>query len=375
MHRKLLPLRSSRLKVDVSSSYWTRVAASLVTICPSQAAQVCAQPRRTWSCALGPEDTFDFRLFAESTGYVLCRVGMDMTFRYVSPSSVRVLGWKPEEMIGQAPGAFVHPEDVPALAAALTLGLHAGIEFAPLTLRMQAPNQAIACVEVTSRILRCPDSAEALEILLILRDATARTVMEDQLFALALTDGLTGLSNRRGFDLAFNREWKRTLREQSEMSLLLIDLDHFKQFNDEHGHQAGDDCLRTVAAALSACVHRATDTIARYGGEEIAIVLPSTTAAGARDMAECVRARVHELRIPHEGNPEGDGFVSVSVGVGSVVPEDGAPVAGTSADLFVCADAALYEAKRKGRNRVAANILFHSGLKLKDADASQEHGS
>ena len=305
---------------------------------------------------MGPQDTFDFRLFAESTGYVLCRVGMDMAFRYVSPSSVRVLGWKPEEMIGQAPGAFVHAEDIPVLAAALTLGLHTGIEFAPLTLRMHSPNQGIACVEVTSRILRSPDSAEALEILLILRDATARTVMEDQLFAMALTDGLTGLSNRRGFDLAFDREWKRTLREQAQMSLLLIDLDHFKQFNDKHGHHAGDDCLRTVAAALSACVHRATDTIARYGGEEIAIILPSTTAAGARELAECVRARVHGLRIPHEGNPEGEGFVSVSVGVASAVPGDGTPVTGVSSDLFLCADAALYEAKRR-RNCVVANVL------------------
>jgi diguanylate cyclase (GGDEF)-like protein/PAS domain S-box-containing protein len=306
---------------------------------------------------LGPQDTFDFRLLAESTGDVLCRIGMDMVFRYVSPACTHVLGWKPEEMIGRSPGDFVASDDVAVLAAAITLGLHAGIQFSPLTVGMRRPDESTVSIEVASRILRSPENGESPEVVFVLRDVTARTEMEDRLFTLALTDSLTGLFNRRGFDIALERDWRRTLREQSQMSLLLLDLDRFKQYNDLKGNQAGDDCLRIVASTISSCVHRATDTVARYGGEELAIILPCTDARGAQDMAESLRSAILDLRLPHNGNPDAGCHVSASIGAATAVIEDGAEVIDMPRHLILSADTALYKAKREGRNRVVARVL------------------
>jgi diguanylate cyclase (GGDEF)-like protein len=114
----------------------------------------------------------------------------------------------------------------------------------------------------------------ALELVVVMRDITERKILEDRLASFAMTDGLTGLSNRRSFDEVLDSEWKRTLREGPQISLLLLDLDHFKQFNDEYGHQVGDDCLRAVAATLKGAV-RVTDIAARYGGEEPASAGPA----------------------------------------------------------------------------------------------------
>jgi diguanylate cyclase (GGDEF)-like protein len=144
---------------------------------------------------------------------------------------------------------------------------------------------------------------------------------------LALTDGLTELANRRAFDEALDREWKRTLREGSQISLLLLDLDCFKEFNDHYGHQVGDDCLRAVARAVAGVV-RATDIAARYGGEEIAVILPSTNTGGSVEVAEKVRSAVEALQITHEGNPEGGGWVTVSVGVATALSRQGGSVKG-----------------------------------------------
>jgi diguanylate cyclase (GGDEF)-like protein len=204
--------------------------------------------------------------------------------------------------------------------------------------------------------VRDPVTGEPSEIVLVMRDVTERKKLEAQLSALALTDSLTGLLNRRAFDEALEREWKRTLRDGSEISLLLLDIDHFKQFNDQYGHQAGDDCLRAVAAAVTEAV-RITDTVARYGGEEITVILPSTFTAGAVEVAEKIRASIEALRLPLEGNPEGGNWVTVSVGVATAL----ARVGGTMRmpeSLLLAADNAMYKAKHEGRNRVATALLI-----------------
>jgi diguanylate cyclase (GGDEF)-like protein len=157
--------------------------------------------------------------------------------------------------------------------------------------------------------------------------------------------------NRRSFDETLTREWKRAVRHGSQVSLLFLDLDHFKRFNDRYGHQAGDDCLRAVAEAVSDAV-RTTDRVARYGGEEITVILPSTSAAGAVEAAEKVRSAVEALRLSHEGNPEGAGWVTVSVGVATAVARRGEFVEGMPKALLEAADSAMYRAKREGRNRV-----------------------
>lgn len=159
----------------------------------------------------------------------------------------------------------------------------------------------------------------------------------ETLHHISTQDGLTGVANRRHFDETLALEWRRAMRNGNVLSLLLLDIDHFKAFNDSAGHQAGDDCLRNVARVLRECLQRATDVVARYGGEEFAILLPETDNAHARALASSLCERV-----------AADGVVTISVGVATTVPNrDGA-----IEDLVRSADEALYEAKRLGRNRV-----------------------
>jgi diguanylate cyclase (GGDEF)-like protein len=167
----------------------------------------------------------------------------------------------------------------------------------------------------------------------------------EALHRLASLDGLTGLSNRRHFDETLQHEWNRTLRDGKPLSLLLIDVDRFKDFNDTYGHQAGDECLKQVAETLREAVYRPGDTIARYGGEELTVVLPGIDAEGAAFVAERLREAVEALRLSVAGAPE-HARVTVSLGVACARPAMG----GAPADLVAAADRALYRAKRDGRN-------------------------
>lgn len=168
-----------------------------------------------------------------------------------------------------------------------------------------------------------------------------------QLKDIAILDSLTGIPNRRHFDDTLAAEWKRCIRTETPLSIVISDVDFFKQFNDIYGHQAGDVCLKAVAASLSESLFRIEDTVARYGGEEFVAILPGTDASGAYAVAERMRQSARDLHIPHERGI--DGRVSCSFGVASTRPSvDKAPL-----QLLRTADAGLYAAKRAGRNRVA----------------------
>jgi diguanylate cyclase (GGDEF)-like protein len=198
-------------------------------------------------------------------------------------------------------------------------------------------------------------------VLAVMRDVTARKQAEDALAevnaqlaeanraleALALRDGLTGLANRRGFDAQLAEEWRRAGRQRFPIALVLFDIDCFKLFNDCYGHLAGDDCLRQVCDAVVALARRPGDFAARYGGEELAVLLPGTDDAGAALIAEQMRAAVERLGIRHLGSREG--VVTISAGVAALVPAGGGE---KPHDLVAAADCALYQAKTAGRNRV-----------------------
>jgi diguanylate cyclase (GGDEF)-like protein len=168
-----------------------------------------------------------------------------------------------------------------------------------------------------------------------------------QLEALSTTDGLTGLANRRRFDVVLVSELRRAIRSEKHLALIMLDVDFFKKYNDCYGHQAGDECLRTVARALQAGCHRAGDLVARYGGEEFVLIAADTDMAGASVLAESLRLGVEELRLPH--SESGFGHITISVGVAAVL----AGADQTTDRLLQMADRAMYRAKSLGRNRVA----------------------
>lgn len=168
---------------------------------------------------------------------------------------------------------------------------------------------------------------------------------------LASKDGLTGLANRRAFDVMFQQEFARARRNRTPMSLLILDVDHFKKFNDCYGHPAGDACLRQVSQAIARQVTRQTDFVARYGGEEFVVLLPGTEQCGALAVAERVRKAVYELNSAHESGL--DNRVTVSIGAATFEPLP--RVAQTAEQLLLDADTALYASKSAGRNRVTSN--------------------
>jgi diguanylate cyclase (GGDEF)-like protein len=170
----------------------------------------------------------------------------------------------------------------------------------------------------------------------------------DLLRRMARVDALTGLANRRHFDETLSSEWRRCMRSGKPLSLVLIDLDHFKLFNDHYGHQAGDSCLQQVSACLKAGFARSHDLVARYGGEEFVCVMPETSLEGAEAKARVLEKAVRALRIPHEKSAVADGIVTISLGVAVAMPNVGEECAA----LILCADRSLYMAKDAGRGQV-----------------------
>lgn len=188
----------------------------------------------------------------------------------------------------------------------------------------------------------------------ILMDITERKKLEHKLKLenrmlekLSLVDALTGVANRRAFDRCLEKEWERGARSGQPLSLLLVDIDHFKLYNDQFGHQKGDEALRRVASLLESGLHRAGDFLGRYGGEEFGVILPETDLEGAVRVAQTLRDTVVEAAIPHPVSGV-DCYITISVGCSTLLPSAG----GSWEELLQTADKALYGAKERGRNRI-----------------------
>lgn len=177
-------------------------------------------------------------------------------------------------------------------------------------------------------------------------------LQNDLLRTMALMDGLTGVANRRKFDESILMNWRLCFREQRPLSLILVDVDFFKRYNDQYGHQSGDGCLRSVAQALSEMVRRPYDLVARYGGEEFACVLPGTDLSGAVEIAEKMQERVRALGIEHSAS-DVDIVVTISLGVATLTPTNDLEFQ----VLIENADKQLYEAKKAGRARVCSSAI------------------
>lgn len=178
-------------------------------------------------------------------------------------------------------------------------------------------------------------------------DITERKLAEERVETMAYMDGLTGIPNRRYFDAFMEQEWRRASRTHTPLALVMLDIDHFKQFNDHYGHQAGDECLRRIGRTLGRFAQRAGDMAARYGGEEFAVILANTELPQAAEIAEEIRAAIQALDIPHEHSPFGE-CLTASLGVAAIHPNRDEP----PSCLIEAADQALYAAKAAGRNRV-----------------------
>ena len=205
-----------------------------------------------------------------------------------------------------------------------------------------------------TRIRRTADGG-SLSVLSDVSEArrTQRKLSElnQQLEALAMMDSLTGLTNRRAFDSALETEFRRSGRTGAPLSVMFLDIDHFKAYNDANGHPAGDGCLRAVAQVIGAAMKRGGDRAARYGGEEFVALLPDTDMRGAAELAETIRKDVRQLAIPNAGMPAG--IVTISIGIAT---RDGVSGVETAADLMARADKALYAAKAAGRDRVMPGV-------------------
>ncbi len=291
----------------------------------------------------------DFRLLAEHSSDMVARIGLDEHVLYVSPSSAQVLGWSPEQLTGTPALAGVNGEDLPRVqevAAAIKQG---EVEEARIIYRTRHREKGEIWIETSMRVTRAPETGEINGVVAISRDMTEHKDLEIKLAALAISDGLTGLANRRRFDERLHEEWARARRDGIPLSLLIIDIDRFKAFNDVYGHQAGDGCLRTVARILTEQVRRPADLAARYGGEEFVLLMPNTDVEGCKQVGERVRAAFQELAMVHALNPPSK-RVTVSLGGATILPADDGPAESTS--LVEAADRALYAAKKGGRDQL-----------------------
>jgi diguanylate cyclase (GGDEF)-like protein/PAS domain S-box-containing protein len=288
-----------------------------------------------------------YRLLADYAADMVIAVRGDGVVSYASPSTQDLLGYEPFQVVGGEATAGVHPEDLESLRAA-THALVSG-HVREVAHRQRYQRKDGLWVWTEARIRALPNETEPTAYIAAVRDISDQVLMEERLREMSNRDGLTGVGNRRAFDTRLTEEWRRALRSSEPLSVLMVDIDHFKRFNDKLGHLKGDRCLQQVGRLLMQD-RRASDFVARFGGEEFVLLLPATNRQGAQTVAEAVRASIEQAAIVHPGSRLD--VVTVSVGVATLT-FDGFRYA-SAEGLMADADRMLYAAKRAGRNCVRA---------------------
>ena len=308
-----------------------------------------------------------YRLLADNSSDAIMCVALDGRRLYVSPAFTTLTGWPVDVVMKMGWGILVHPDDQEG-SRKTAARLRSGETNLSSEYRYVCKSGEVLWVEARLNLVSATDDDEAQYVIGI-RDISERKRVEEQLAATnrelevqARTDALTGIANRRRFDEAMLEEWRRGARNETPLSLLMIDIDRFKLFNDHFGHTAGDTCLARVAATIAKCVHRPGDLVARYGGEEMSVVLPDTNSSGAMGIAETIRAAVQDLQIDHGSNSP-VGVVTISIGVATRIPQQITDTDGVGAlELTALADAALYHSKNTGRNKVSGERDVPGGM-------------
>lgn len=310
-------------------------------------------------------------IFSSATGVSIIAMDVYGNITLFNKGAEVILGYEAEEVIGKlSPQVFFDKNELDERALELSRkfyrpisGIATLIEYAKHGIAderewtfIRKDSQSIT-VNLSITLLKA--DGIILGYIGVATDITQRKRAEEKLRKaneilqeLSLQDGLTGFSNRRHFDEALEREWVNAVKDSTRLSLILFDIDYFKNYNDSYGHQAGDECLRTVATMLKAMIQRKTDIYARYGGEEFALILPNTDIDRATGIAELVRLAIEACAIPN-AESQVSKVITISAGVATMnletMPDFNALIAET--------DTLLYKAKQEGRNRVKASIF------------------
>ena len=301
------------------------------------------------------ETELQYRLLADNSSDAITCNEMSGQPQYISPAFTTLTGWSVTEGLARHWRSNVHSDDW-AIVEDVQARLRAGEQKLSACYRYVCKSGAHLWVEAAFKLAPTHKTGER-QFIINIRDISDRKLAEDgladamqQLAFQASTDGLTGLANRRHFDTVLRKEWDRAARNEEPLSLLLIDIDRFKLFNDLYGHLQGDDCLRIVSTAIAVTAQRPSDLVARFGGEEIAMLLPNTDDLGAAHVAEAVRSAIQATNLVHESNPPSC-VVTGSIGAATAYPTPHDQPYDTNL-LVANADVALYEAKHAGRDRV-----------------------
>jgi diguanylate cyclase (GGDEF)-like protein/PAS domain S-box-containing protein len=293
-----------------------------------------------------------YRFITENTTDVISYIIPTGDYEYISPSCQHILGYSPNEIVGKNIYHFFHPEEMETLAQ-LVAEAKTNFDFASFPHRFRKKDGHFIWLETNARTIR-NNNRELIGMVAVSRDIDERVAKEKKLLEtnqmllyFSKMDGLTDIPNRRYFEEMFQKEWTRTMRHSMPLSILMIDIDYFKHYNDRYGHLAGDSCIKEIAKTIKQTLKRPGDFAARYGGEEFVILLPETDEKGAAYLAECILANVLDLKIKNDVSDISE-FVTVSIGHATIVPA----LEMKREDLIKQADQQLYSAKESGRNQV-----------------------
>lgn len=323
---------------------------------PLRLEEVCARVRaqlRLRSTADTQSEQADrLRMIVNSMDQGLLIVEGCGRVQYANPACDRYLGYAPEELVGRSLKELLSCEE-PGCCEALD-----AMNYGTREVKIRHRDGGLRAMDLTMTPMHAADGL----FVALLHDITHHKQSEDALQRAAMLDPLTKIANRRHFDAFLDKEWQRAIRNAQPLSLVVLDVDHFKLYNDTLGHAAGDVCLQKVAQALQDHAARPTDLAARYGGEEFVLLFAETPAENAARLAEMIRAAVAALEIPNPRSTT-SAWLTVSVGVATIVPTQLDAID----NLFVCADRAMYAAKAGGRNRVESTIAGAAWDVVQDA--------
>ena len=297
-----------------------------------------------------------YKTLLESTKAIPWKIDWaTMKFAYIGPQIESLLGWSPQSWATVDDwAARMHEDDRERAVNFCVTQSNSGIDHEADYRALTKDGRHVWIRDVVHVVRNLDGSVNALVGFMF--DISERKIAEEQLAALqkeleilSFVDGLTGIANRRRFDQVMKMEWANARRNSQPLSLVMVDIEHFKAYNDHYGHLQGDESLKRVAQALAAAATRPRDAVARFGGEEFALILPESDAASAQKIAERCRSLMFKEQIAHAASPVSQ-MLTLSLGIGTVVPAQ----EGGMMDFIAAVDRQLYQAKQQGRDRIAA---------------------